>query len=852
MSKSPLKEAEVILIDGSSFIYRAYFAIPGFLASSKGIPTKASFGVTQMLLKLLSEVNTDYIVWFSDEAKPTFRHELYKDYKATRPSMPEDLKVQIPYIKTIVKSLGIVEVSLPGYEADDLIATFVKSVLEKESKSVLIVAGDRDLYTLLSEKVSFFDPVREKFFTLQDFLSKYQFEPEFFPHFRALTGDRSDNIPGVKGIGEKSAKELIKRFHTLEAIYESLSKVTQKRIRDALIKGKEDAFKSLELVKLKTDAPLPSKDLSYYKRKEPDYQRLKEIFKELEFKKFLKDLNLPSQKLKITLKTSLPKSLPKESLCLILPEKKGNLNLFAQRREEVYACFGENEVYLTELSQVKPYASQAEVFLFDYKKFLKLTNTRLNRVLDAKLAVYLLNPSSKPSDPETLVKEWTDISPSKEEEVAVGLYRACITLKHRLKEEGLLQWLSQVEVPLSEVLYDMETTGFKVDTSYLRELLRSYSQKIKEVEEEIFSIAGKRFNPRSSREVGEVLFKKLKLPILKKTPKGHSFSTDAEVLEELAALHPLPRLLLKYRSLYKIKSTYIEPLLTLASSQDHRVRTEFSQTTTATGRLSSKNPNLQNIPVRGEEGFALRRAFIAEKGWVLCSMDYSQIELRILAHFSGDENLISAFERGEDIHTFTACEVFGVPPEKVTPEMRRMSKAINFGIAYGMSAYGLSKELKISVKEAEEIISRYFKRYPGIKDYIEKTVEFAKKHGFVKTIAGRKRFVPEVYGSTKAVRELGYRIAVNTPIQGSASDLIKCAMVLLHKKLKEKGLKSRLVLQIHDELILEVPEDELEETKNLGERVMTSPFKELGILVELKVPLKVNVAYGKTWAECKS
>ncbi len=853
----------IFLIDGSSFVYRAYFAIPGFLATKKGLPTKAVFGVTQMILKILKEWDPVYIVWFMDEKEPTFRHIAYENYKATRPKMPEDLKVQIPYIKEIIPALGIPFVSCPGYEADDLIATFIKKIVEKLNKKAMIIAGDKDLYSLISERVFIYDPVRERLFDKSEFLKKYGFEPVLFPEFRALTGDKSDNIPGVPGVGEKTAKNLIQKFKNLENLFSNISRITPVKLRQNLLKHKEQVFNNVAILTLNFNSPLPSEDLEYYKKKEPDYSTLKRLFKELEFRRFLAELKIPSAELKVSLinKTPEPELIKGAKEISLLPLRIAEGLFTLSTPQEVIISFFEKEAYKVPTSFLKELKekTRGEFVVHDYKRFLKDCNTFLEEVFDTKLSAYLLNPSLKNYELESLLQEYLDINPAgrkvpKEELQAVkscGLYLLGKELKKRLEQEGLLNWLKKVEVPLSEVLFHMEEKGFKIDIEYVRALNQEYLKRLKDIEEELFKIAGFRFNPRSSREVGVILFEKLGLPALKKTPKSSQPSTDAEVLEELAPLHPFVRLLLQYRTLYKIKSTYLEAFLKYVSSFDKRLHTEFNQTGTATGRLSSQNPNLQNIPVKGKEGLAIRRVFIAEEGCLLCSLDYSQIELRILAHFSGDENLIKAFERGEDIHTFTACEVFGVPAKKVTPEMRRMSKAINFGIAYGMSAYGLSKELKISVKEAEAIINRYFSRYPKIKEYIEKTIEFAREKGYVKTLAGRKRYIPEIFSPNRSVRELGQRIAVNTPIQGSASDLIKCAMVVLYRELTKRALKTSIILQIHDELILEVPEKEVEVIKELAPKIMESPFKYLGLDYRLNVPIKVNIGFGKNWAECK-
>ena len=862
MLKSHLNKNWIVLIDGSSFVYRAYFAISGYLATTKGIPTKAIFGVTQMVLKILKEWEPEYIIWFMDEKEPTFRHKVYKDYKATRPKMPDDLKIQIPYIKKIIPALGIPFVSCPGYEADDLIATFIHKILKKTDCPAVIVAGDKDLYSLVSEKVCIYDPVRETFLDKEAFLKKYGFPPELFPEFRALTGDKSDNIPGVPGVGEKTAKDLIYRFKNLENLFSNLSKVTSKRIRENLLKHKEDVFNNVALLTLNFNAPLPSEDLLFYRKREPDYLLLKQLFKELEFRKFLTELKLPSTQLSPSLieKEKIDEEeLKKAEFLSILPFKEAHTLFNLGPSKEVLFSFNEKESYKLKLDSLNLSDFKGTIILHDYKDFLKSCELFLTKPFDTKIAAYLINPSLKNYDLPFLLQEYLDINlaglrVSKKEIEAIkscGLYLLGKELIKRIEEEGLALWMEKVEVPLSEVLFAMEKRGFKIDVDYVRTLSQEYHKKLKEIEERLFEIAGCRFNPRSSREVAKILFDKLKLPQIKKTPKSSLPSTDAEVLEELAPLHPFVQLFLQYRTFYKIKSTYIEAFLKYVSSATHRLHTEFNQTGTATGRLSSQNPNLQNIPVKGEEGLAIRRAFIAEEGYLLCSLDYSQIELRILAHFSEDENLITAFERGEDIHTFTACELFGVTPDKVTPEMRRMSKVINFGIAYGMSAYGLSKELKIDVKEAEAIIKRYFSRYPGIKKYVEEMIEFAKEHGYVTTLVGRKRYIPEIFSPNRSVKELGHRIAVNTPIQGSASDLIKCAMVALYTELKRRKLKTEIILQVHDELILEVPEEEVETVRELASKIMESPFEYLELPYKLKVPLKVNAAFGKNWAECK-
>ncbi len=853
-----------ILIDGSSFIYRAYYAIQGYLSTSRGFPTKATFGVTQMLIKILKEFETQTIVWFADEKGPTFRHLAYAEYKAQRPGMPDDLKVQIPYIKKIVSSLGIPFVSKEGFEADDLISAFVHKFPIKS----IIVAPDKDLYALVSERTILYDPVREVFIDKEEFLKKFGFPPERFPEFRALVGDPSDNIKGVPGVGEKTAKELILRFKSLEELFENLHKVTPLKLREALAKNKERVFENLSLMKLRTDVELPSHDLSFYQRREPDLLTLKSLFKELEFKKFLKEFDFPSEEIEYSLlkvdEGNLDKHLEKSDL-IGFSLKKEEIKLFnLGLNREVFLAPSDKECLSLPLNeQTLSRLTQKRLCFFDLKENLhELKKTfkvepffeALSNFDDVKLMAYLLDPGKKSYELSELAFHYLDVNLKEMDEPckkAIVVRRLGSALKDEVSKEGLKEWYQSVEVPLSYVLFEMEDAGVKIDLSYVKELSQEFSERLKAIEEKLYELASFRFNPRSPQEVAKVLFDRLKLPRVKNTPKGEQPSTDVEVLEELRAQHPIVEYLLQYRNLYKLKSTYLDVFLKQTSLKDHRLRTTYHQTGTATGRLSSQNPNLQNIPVKGEEGLKIRRAFIAEEGYYLCSLDYSQIELRILAHFSQDENLIFSFLRGEDIHTKTACEVFGVKPEVVSPEMRRVAKVINFGIAYGMSPFGLAKELNIDRHSAELYIKRYFERYPQVKSYIEEVIKFAQETGYVKTISGRKRYIPEIFSPNKNLRDLGFRMAINTPIQGSAADLMKSAMVALAQEMKQRGLKSKILLQVHDELILEVPEEELEVVRSLAIEVMEEPFPRLSLPIRLSVPIKVNFAYGRSWADCK-
>lgn len=857
LNKEELRK-RALLIDGSSFIYRAHFAIPGYLATSKGFPTKAIFGITQMLLKILKEWDPQIIVWFMDEKAPTFRHVQYEEYKATRPGMPDELKIQIPYIKKIVSALGIPVVSAEGFEADDLIATFIETF----QIPVIIIAPDRDLLSLINEKVFAFDPIREILTDVKTFKNKYGFYPSSFPDFRALVGDPSDNIKGVPGIGEKTAKDLIQKYSSISELFKNLSLLSEKKLKTKLEEHKDRIFQNLDLMKLRKDAPLPSYDLNYYFKKEPNYQELKALFKILEFKKFLKEFNFPEetpQKIKkeeISYKNLLDfiKEENPERVALII--EKNSLGLFQLNQYKLYLALSPYMCYFSTCENtLAEEIKKREIILWDYKNFLHQMDEKIPQPFDVKISAYLLNPTFKNYELSTLAFEYLDKTLSEKSvdncDKAVLLYQLGGKLKSKIKEEGLNLWLDRIETPLSFVLYRMEKKGVKIDIEYVKNLKVEFGQRLKELEEKLFEMAGRPFNPRSSLEVAYILFEKLNLPKIKKTQKSAQPSTDAEVLEELYHLHPIVPLLLQYRTLYKLISTYLEVFLKEVSPKNFRLYTEFNQTGTATGRLSSQKPNLQNIPIRGEEGLAIRRAIIAEDGHYILSLDYSQIELRILAHFSQDENLISAFERGEDIHSYTASEIFGVDPQRITPEMRRVAKIINFGIAYGMSPYGLSKELKIDPRTAETYIQKYFTRYPRVKNFIDKTIELAKTQGFVQTISGRKRFIPEIFSPNRNIREFGKRIAVNTPIQGSAADLIKAAMVALYETLERKGLKSQIILQIHDELLLETPEEEIEEVTSLAQIIMEDPFPHLNLDFKFSVPIKVNYSFGKSWADCK-
>ncbi|NPB08885.1 MAG: DNA polymerase I [Thermodesulfobacteria bacterium] len=887
----PAHEA-LFVIDGSSFIFRAYYAIKGHLSNRKGLPTKAIFGFTQMLTKLLREMDPQYAVICFDAKGPTFRHEIYTEYKANRPPMPDDLAVQIPYIREVAKAFGVPQLEIEGFEADDIIATLAT----KLEQPVVIVGGDKDLFPLISSRVVVWDPMKDELIDEEAIRERFDVSPEKLLDVRALAGDTIDNVPGVPGIGEKTALKLIREYGSLEAVLENAPKIPQKRLRERLIEHADQARLSRELVKLNTEAPVPL-DIEAYRRREPDVHRLRELFRELDFKKLLKELpaekTISYQEYEIVrdeeaLKALLEEARQKEVLVVDLESdstdpmrgKLVGVALCLEPPKAYYLPFGHQGLE----RQLPPEALKALGEILSAEQPRKVGhNIKYDLILlkrhgidlrglegDTMVASYLLDPTRRQHGLDELAEEILGHQMISYKEVTAKLKKgesfafvpvekaaeyACedahvtyLLYQHfwpRLREEDLWDLFVNIERPLIEVLARMEMAGIRLDLPYLEELSREMASRLKELEEKIFALAGERFNLNSSQQLGFILFEKLKLPKIKKTPKRTAYSTDTEVLEELSSYHELPRLVLAYRTLAKLKSTYVDAFPRLVNPETGRLHTSFNQTVTATGRLSSSEPNLQNIPVRGEDGLKIRRAFIPEEGFVFLSADYSQIDLRVLAHYSGDETLIEAFRRGEDIHRRTAAEVFGIPPEMVTPEMRRMAKTINFGIVYGMSPYGLAKELKIGRREAKAFIERYFERYPGVKAYMERIVAEAREKGYVETLFGRKRPLPDIKSPNRVAREFAERTAINTPIQGTAADIIKLAMIQIDQALREKKARTRMLLQVHDELLFEVPPEELEEIRDLVREKMER-------VVRLKVPLKVNLATGKNWAEAKA
>jgi DNA polymerase I len=883
---------KVFLIDGSSYIYRAFFAI-GHLSNSKGFPTQAIYGFTNMLLKILREKEAEYGAIAFDAPGPTFRHEVFGEYKSNRPSMPEDLRVQVPHIKEIVSALRVPVLEKEGYEADDLIATLARK-LEREGIETVIVSGDKDLMQLISSRVTMYDPMKDKTFRVPEVKERFGVSPDKVVEVMGLMGDTSDNIPGVPGIGPKIAGQLIEEFGSIEELLKNIDKVKNAKVRASLDRHAEQARLSRELATLDSDAPLDW-TLENLKKGEPDRKRLQEIFKEMEFSKLLKDFSLrpdhreddyrliSSRRELEALVQSLRKAgafaldLESTSMEPMRAEIVG-LSFSFQPHQAFYLPVGHTyegapeqlsreEVLrilrpLLEDSKLKKYGQNIK---YDYILLAKSGVFFKGIAGDNMIASYLLNPSKHRHSLEELSREYLDRQIITYEDVAgagakaipfsqVEVEKACryscedadLTLIlanlliPKIEADGFAELFGRVELPLIEVLAVMEMNGVKLDLPLLAVMSGEFEKQMEKISGEVYDLAGGGFNINSPQQLGKILFEKLKLPGGKRTKTG--YSTDVDVLTELAEDFPLPARVLEYRSLSKLKSTYVDALPQLVNPATGRVHTSFNQTVTATGRLSSSDPNLQNIPIRSPEGRRIREAFIPEEGSLILSADYSQIELRILAHLSCDTFLIETFQRGEDIHAATASEIFHVPPAQVTPEMRRLAKVINFGIIYGMSAFGLAKELGIPPSVAQAYIANYFQKYHEVRDYIDKSLEQARERGYVTTLMNRRRYLPDIQNSNRSVRQFAERIAINAPIQGTAADLIKVAMINIHRRFLEEQRKTKLILQIHDELVFEVPRGELEEIKTLVQEEMEG-------VVKLYIPLKVDIGVGKNWAE---
>lgn len=884
----------IYLIDGSAYIYRAFHAIRN-LSNSRGMPTNAVYGFARMILKLMEERQPTHVVMLFDARGPTFRHDTYADYKANRPPMPEALSVQQPYIRRLTEAFRIPQLEVPGYEADDLIGTLARQA-EDQGFDVVMVTGDKDLLQLVTERATIWDPMKEKTNDIDTIRQDFGLSPAQLIDVMGLSGDSTDNIPGVPGIGPKTAAELIRTHGSMEALYAHLDEVASAKQREKLEAFKDQAWLSRKLVEIRTDAPVDF-DADQFRTASPDAAELGALFKELEFSQLQKMFPVEAdrrQKRYHTVVTpealqGLVEAMKTAKIFAIDTEttsqdpmraKLVGVSVAMRPHEAYYIPCGHRysgapaqlprETVLEALGPLLENPALAKVgqnIKYDLIVLARHGVALDGIVFDTMIASYLLNPSKRAHNLDQIALDFLDHQtityadvtgkgPSAvtfdrvpiDKATAYAAEDADITwlayqvLEKKLEQEELDALMATVEIPLVPVLARMEMTGIGVDRQVLERLSREFEAELARIEEEIYRLAGEHFNINSSQQLGYILFEKLRLPTQKKTRKRTGYSTDVEVLTALAADHPLPAQILRHRSLAKLKSTYADALVELIHPETGRIHTSFNQTVAATGRLSSSDPNLQNIPIRTPEGRKIRAAFVPRDGFRLMSADYSQIELRVLAHCSRDPILIEAFEADEDIHTRTASEVFGLPPEQIGDDLRRQAKAINFGIIYGMSPFGLSRQLGISQKMARTYIDHYFSRYQGVKRFIDETIAEARRTRRTSTLLGRIRLLPDIDSSNSAVRQFAERTAVNTPIQGTAADIIKLAMIRVDALLQVRRMKAALLLSVHDEIVLEAPPAEKDDLSEMVVGVM-------GRILDLKVPLKVNVAWGNNWAE---
>ena len=839
---------KIVLLDSYSLLYRAYYAIQTPMSDKNGRPLNAVFGFTNMLLRIIEELKPTHMVATFDTKGPTFRHEKCDYYKATRKPMPEDLRPQVDAVRELLSAMDVKIVEKAGFEGDDMLGTLSKK-LEGEK---IIVTGDRDSLQLVSDttkvwltKRGITDVVEYDLERLsQDGLKPYQ-----IIELKALMGDTSDNIKGVQGVGEKTAKTLISTYGDIENLYAHIDEIKGK-LGEKLKNGKEDAEQSkyLATINCEVDVDCDIDQLTF----SPFSQRVKEQLEDFEFRSILKrldfDEDVQKEKADKTIRNIVVsdvsdiKGLEKGNICAIVYDEY-RITLALSEEEEyqlnVRANLLDEGVYLDEaLRDIAQ--SGAKIILHDVKYFMHLTNVTDFDYFDTKIASYLLYAQRSYDTVGEVVDEYSEFDCG--DRLAVGLFSAYKVLKDKILDEGLGKLFYEVEQPLTAVLYDMEKAGFCVDVKMLDELRVKYSEELAQLEKNIYLLAGESFNINSPKQLQNILYSKLGLPATKKTKSGAS--TDAEALEGLKGKHEIIEYILRYRQISKFKGTYIEGIDGLIDKKTGRVHTVFNQTATVTGRLSSTEPNLQNIPVRTKEGRELRKMFVASPDRVLVCADYSQIELRLLAAFSKDERLVGAYQAGEDIHRETASAVYGVDIDDVTADMRRSAKAVNFGIIYGMSDYGLATELGIFPKHARYFIQRYFDTYSSVKEYMEENKRIAKETGKATTMLGRKRLIPELTSSNYNVRGFGERAAMNMPLQGSAADIIKISMIKVFNALKNEGLKARLILQVHDELIVDTPIEETEKVKKLLKDNMEEA-------VSLIVPLIAEVGVGKNWYEAK-
>ena len=843
---------KVVLVDGNNLMFRSYFATlysGSTLRNKKGFPTNAIYGFVNMINKIISEEKPMYIAVAFDIGK-TFRHEKYDYYKGKRDNTPDELKEQFPIAKQILTAMNIKYFELQGYEADDIIGTFSKKCEQDDDFKALIVSSDKDLLQLITDQTEVKllktkDYIRMDYKTFYD---TYGIEPIKMIDLKALMGDASDNIPGVKGIGEKTALKLLTTYGSLSSIYEHIDEI-KGSVKDKLIQDKDNAYMSYDIATIYKDVPLnvELEELAYIPK---DKNELYKIYNELEFYSLIKEYNNKEENSNNT----------------------ENINYINKSKQEIndniislYIDLDNNNyhnanilgfaIYNNSISSYIPYTKDTDlsflnkkIYTYDYKRLyvsLKKNNLTIPTCLfDTMIGAYLVNYNIK-DDISYLAKQMgyeIDNSSKENSEIdkAKFVYDTYNTLMDMMQKENVMTLYNDIEFPLVTVLAKMEMNGIKVEKEVLFEMKDEILKRIEEVSQIIYNMAGVEFNISSPKQLGDILFEKLGLPHAKKNKTG--YSTDISVLEKLRD-YPIVEYIIEYRTLYKLYTTYIEGILNSISS-DGKIHTIYTQTVARTGRLSSIEPNLQNIPIRYELGRLIRKAFVPLDNSILMSCDYSQIELRVFAHLSKVPELVMAFVNDMDIHTKTAMDIFHVKEEEVTKDMRRKAKAVNFGILYGISSYGLSEDLNIKPKEAKEFINKYFETYPGVKEYMDKEIEEAKKNGYVKTIMNRKRIIEELHSSNHVVRSMGERMALNTPIQGSSADILKMAMIKIDKYFEDNNIKSTMLLQVHDELIFNVIKEEEEEVRKIVSNIMEN-------IIKLDVPLKVSIEEGNNWYEAK-
>lgn len=832
---------KLLIIDGNSIVNRAFYAIKA-LSNKKGVFTNAITGFFNILLKLQANFKPDGIAVAFDLKAPTFRHELYTGYKGTRKPMPQELAMQMPYIKQILAAMGIAIVEQEGWEADDILGT-ISHANQLAGGTAIIATGDRDSFQLITDSVwvNLAGNREDVLYTPDKIREVYGVEPKQMIEVKALMGDSSDNIPGVKGVGEKTALDLIKKYSTVSKIYENIDILAiSQSLRKKLTEGRESCFLSYKLGTISLEAPVNT-DPAAYLPKERDEQQLAEILAELEMFSLLKKMNISSKALKAATDTVRVKAEAEKTTDSITPDK--NIPDIMLENDLLLVCKNDRIERFSQDAAAEFLASDTPKRTFDLKALYSWAMPKgiaVNNVqFDITLAAYLLNVNASDYSLKRLCTEYGVSIPDVDEQIPECLYRLVTVLTNRIAGEKLTGILNDIEMPLAKVLVSMEIDGVQLDLEGIDRFGDELKEKIQQTENEIYTLAGETFNIGSPKQLGVILFDKLMLPCGKKTKTG--YSTNADVLEELRDKHPIIDKITDYRAFTKLQSTYVSGLRA-AVCEDGRVHTTFKQTETRTGRISSAEPNIQNIPVRTELGRNMRKFFVAKEGCVLVDADYSQIELRVLAHLAGDRLMQQSFLNGDDIHTITASQVFSQPTEQVTSELRSRAKAVNFGIVYGIGAFSLSKDIGVPVYEAKRYIEAYLSKYSGVDGFMKKVIADAKKNLYVETLFGRRRYIPEINAANKNVQAAANRIAMNTPIQGTAADIIKLAMIRVYRRLEREQLPARLILQVHDELIVEVKEEYAEQAAEILKQEMENCIK-------LEVPLIADVHIGSTWFE---